>query len=77
MAWQQPELTELALDALADSKGGRRGLALLQVGEYRRAERDLRGVAGQSDKKMAEGILALASRANMPALTVRPSFPSP
>jgi len=70
-SWRLPELEQTALDALAKSKGGRRSLALLQVGERHRAERDLRGLSRRSSPEQARGILALASRANMPALTLR------
>lgn len=71
LSWQLPELQLTALDALAKLKGGRRSMGLLQVGEHRRAERDLRGLAKRSTPDMAEGILALASHANMPALALR------
>lgn len=69
--WTTPDLEQPALDALAKSPAGRRALALLQVGENRRAERDMRGLAGRSSPAVATGILALAARANMPALAVR------
>jgi soluble lytic murein transglycosylase len=70
-SWQTPGLEQPALDAVASSPAGRRSLALLQVGEDRRAERDMRGLAGRSTPEVAMGILALAARANMPALAVR------
>ncbi len=69
--WTTPGLEQPALNALAASPAGRRSLALLQVGEDRRAERDMRGLAGRSTPEVALGILALAARANMPALAVR------
>ncbi len=70
-SWTTPDLEQPALDALAASPAGRRSLALLQVGQDRRAERDMRGLAGRSTPEVARGILALAARANMPALAVR------
>ncbi len=70
-SWATPGLEQPALDRLATSPAGRRALALLQVGEDRRAERDMRGLAGRSSPEVALGILALAARANMPALAVR------
>jgi len=70
-SWQTPGLEQSALDAFAVVPAGRRALGLLQVGEDRRAERDLRGLAGRSSPEVAHGILALAARANMPALAVR------
>lgn len=70
-SWATPGLEQPALDSLAATPAGRRSLALLQVGEDRRAERDMRGLAGRSTPQVAMGILALAARANMPALAVR------
>lgn len=70
-SWQTPDLEQAALDDFALVPAGRRALALLQVGQDRRAERDLRGLAGRSSRAVARGILALAARANMPALGVR------
>ena len=70
-SWSTPALEQPALDALLATPTGRRALALLQVGESRRAERDLRGLAGRSSPEVAMGILALAARTNMPALAVR------
>lgn len=70
-SWATPGLEQPALDALAATPSGRRALALLQVGEDRRAERDLRRLAGRSSSDVTMGILALAGRANMPALAVR------
>lgn len=70
-SWQTPGIEQPALDSFAAVPAGRRALALLQVGEDRRAERDLRGLAGRSSPEVAMGILALAARANMPSLAVR------
>ncbi len=70
-SWQTPGIEQPALDRFAAVPAGRRALALLQVGEDRRAERDLRGLAGRSSPEVAMGILALAARANMPSLAVR------
>jgi len=69
--WATPPLEQIALDRLMKTKSGRRTVALLQVGEYRRAERDLRGLASRSKPNDAKGILAFAARANMPSLSVR------
>jgi soluble lytic murein transglycosylase len=69
--WASLELNESTIDDLAASKGGHRVLALMQIGEARRAERDLRGVAARSKPEMAKEILALASHTNMPALALR------
>ncbi|HJP54145.1 MAG TPA: lytic transglycosylase domain-containing protein [Rhodospirillales bacterium] len=69
--WTSPPLKKETLRDLAAAPAGRRTLALIQVGETRRAERDLRGLAAKIKPQNLLGILALASRANMPALAVR------
>ncbi len=69
--WTTPRLEEDALRVLAVTAGGRRTLALIQVEARRRAERELRMLAARAGAPLAHGILALASRANMPALAMR------
>ncbi|MBT4934575.1 MAG: lytic transglycosylase domain-containing protein [Rhodospirillaceae bacterium] len=70
-SWQTPDLEKSALESFVTVPAGRRALGLLQVGESRRAERDLRSLAGRSAPDVAKGILALSARANMPGLAVR------
>ncbi|HEV2673813.1 MAG TPA: lytic transglycosylase domain-containing protein [Aliidongia sp.] len=48
--------------------GGRRALALVQVGETDRAEAELRALTSRSTPGLADAIVALADLANMPAL---------
>ncbi|WP_189046179.1 lytic transglycosylase domain-containing protein [Aliidongia dinghuensis] len=48
--------------------GGRRALALVQVGETDRAEAELRALTARSTAGLADAIVALADLANMPAL---------
>ena len=69
--WSTPALEEGALLSLSAVPAGRRSLALIQVGEVSRAERELRLFAARADRDTARGILALAARANLPALSVR------
>ncbi len=69
--WSVPELEKTAMKSLLKSKAGKRALALVQVEENRRAERELRYLAVKADPELARGILALASRTAMPALSVR------
>ena len=69
--WVTPELEADAVGGLAALAAGRRALALLQLGEYRRAERDLRLLSMRSEGVTVRHILALAGRVNMPALAVR------
>jgi peptidoglycan lytic transglycosylase len=69
--WILPPLEEAAIQSLAQSPSGRRGLALIEAGEDRRAERDLRLLASRASPALARGIMALAGRAGMPELAVR------
>ncbi len=69
--WAVPPLAEGTINDLSAKPRGRRAMALLQVGENRRAERELRKLSGFADTQMTKGILALASRGNMPSLAVR------
>jgi len=61
----------LSKDEIAQLKalpGGRRALALVQVGETDRAEAELRALTTRSTPGLADAIVALADLANMPAL---------
>ncbi len=69
--WAEPDLERAEIERLAKSPAGRRAVALVQVGEDRRAERELRRLSAVADEKLARGILALAARADMPALALR------
>jgi soluble lytic murein transglycosylase-like protein len=69
--WAEPELERAEIARLAEVPAGRRAVALVQVGEDRRAERELRRLSITADDKLAQGILALAARADMPALALR------
>ncbi len=69
--WAEPEIERTEIARLAQVPAGRRAVALVQVGEDRRAERELRRLGATADSKLAHGILALAARADMPALALR------
>jgi soluble lytic murein transglycosylase len=69
--WEMPVLKPETISALLKSGAGRRSLALIQLGEMRRAERELRNLSGRADRELAYGLLAIASRTSMPALAVR------
>ncbi len=69
--WAPPALEREAIERLAGSAPGRRAVALVQAGEDRRAESELRRFAAAADKTLARGILALAVHADMPALALR------
>lgn len=69
--WSSPPLATSAIRALSRSRRGQRALALIQVGQMRRAELELRAVAAGGSEDLALGVLALAARAGMPALAMR------
>jgi len=69
--WRVPPLGQDTIAKLSAAPRGRRAMALLQVGENRRAERELRKLSSFADNNLARGILGLASRGNMPSLAVR------
>jgi soluble lytic murein transglycosylase len=73
-SWSSPALEQLDLNALLAVPATRRALALLQVGETRRAERDLRGLAGRSPPQVGMAILALAARTNLASLAFRLNY---
>jgi len=62
-----------ALDAqmISGTQGGRRALALLQVGEPSAAEAELRALAPHASPALVEALAAAAERANMPALSLQ------
>jgi len=69
--WDPPPIEGAALRALDASPAGRRAVALLQVDENKRAQRELKTLARRADTPLAHGILTLAAMGNMPALAVR------
>ncbi|NQV84395.1 MAG: lytic transglycosylase domain-containing protein [Rhodospirillales bacterium] len=69
--WAVPPLGEETITRLATMPRGQRAMALLQIGENRRAERELRTLSTFADEALTKGILALASRGAMPSLAVR------
>jgi soluble lytic murein transglycosylase len=58
-------------DLLAETPGGKRALALLQVDQPARAEAELRALAPHASPALVEALAALADRANMPALSLQ------
>jgi len=69
--WAPPPLAGDALRELAAAPGGRRAVMLLQVGEERRAEVELKALFGRTSPDLARAMLALADRAQMPSLAMR------
>ena len=69
--WAMPPMAEATLGKLTAMPRGHRAMALLQVGESRRAERELQNLSAVADDELAKGILVLAAHGNMPSLAVR------
>jgi soluble lytic murein transglycosylase len=69
--WNPPALGQADLDQLQRFPGAQRVFALLQVGQDRRAEAELRRVYAQSGQGVMRAILAVAMRGNMPGLSMR------
>jgi soluble lytic murein transglycosylase len=69
--WNPPPLGQGELDQLQRFGGSQRVFGLLQVGEHRRAEAELRRVSAQSGGAANRAILAVSMRANMPGLSMR------
>ncbi|MFQ6017345.1 MAG: lytic transglycosylase domain-containing protein [Kiloniellaceae bacterium] len=65
------DLNQALVTRLEAEPAGRRALGLIQVGERRRAERELKRLDGWADAEMARALLALAERARMPELAYR------
>ncbi len=68
--WEDPALDQRDMDALSRTPTGKRALALIQVGEVRRAERDLVNFPTTASPAVMRVMLALASRINMPGLAL-------
>ncbi len=64
-------LNPTLLARLAAEPGSARALALLQVGQRQRAERELKRVEGWRDATMTRALLALAEHARLPGLAFR------
>ena len=69
--WASPPLKKEVLAELSNAPGGQRAVALLQIGEHRLAERELRMLFSEAKPKLARAMLALADRADMPSLAMR------
>ncbi len=69
--WETPGCDTDDVARLAEEPAGRRALALIQVGEEERAERELRVMAASADGTLLRGALAVAAQVNMPALATR------
>lgn len=68
-AWAEPRLTREDAGRIEAMTRGVRALALLEVGQRYRAERELRAVAAEPE--LTRPVLALATHFNLPSLSVR------
>ncbi len=68
--WRQPPLNVAAFKDIAKTARGSRAIALIQVGLPSEAEFELSGLAA-TQRALRPDILALASRTNFPALTLK------
>ncbi|MGB0844615.1 MAG: lytic transglycosylase domain-containing protein, partial [Alphaproteobacteria bacterium] len=59
------------INRLLTWKAGKRGFALYQVGEFRRAEKELMQIARKKEKALRRTLLRIAEAGNMPELSVR------
>ncbi|MDA0657133.1 MAG: lytic transglycosylase domain-containing protein, partial [Proteobacteria bacterium] len=69
--WAPPPFAMEAMKELSAAQGGRRAVTLMQIGEDRRAERELRILFAKASPELARAMLALADRADMPTLAMR------
>ncbi|MEQ8228497.1 MAG: transglycosylase SLT domain-containing protein [Rhodospirillales bacterium] len=69
--WSSPPVVSGAITRIVETPRGRRAMALVQTGNERGAERELRNLARLSDKTQALAILALADAGGMAGLAVR------
>jgi soluble lytic murein transglycosylase len=63
--WELTEENEAALRAVNKSPAGRQALALIESGQYERAEQELRAVAAQGRADLALGAMIVAENAGM------------
>jgi soluble lytic murein transglycosylase-like protein len=73
LVWERDVANESRAQGLAETAGGWRALALLQVGQRERAEAELRLLQRRTRNNPAvtQGILAVAQQANMPGLAAQ------
>lgn len=69
--WEAPHLEADAAKALDGEPGAKRALALVQVGQRKRAETEMQRLVQGAEPALARGLLALAAKADMPTLALR------
>ncbi|UPY39051.1 lytic transglycosylase domain-containing protein [Sediminicoccus sp. KRV36] len=73
LVWERDVANESRAQGLAETAGGWRALALLQIGQRERAEAELRLLQRRTRNnfQVTQGILAVAQQANMPGLAAQ------
>ncbi len=69
--WIPSTLQPEHLEAMKRDRRAMRALALLQVGQDDRAEREMRAMSRSADPDLAVALLAIAERAGMPSVAMR------
>jgi soluble lytic murein transglycosylase-like protein len=69
--WRTPSFNGRQSDVILATRGGKRALALLQVGQVNIAERELLVLQQNADDSLAEALLSLSQAARMPSLALR------
>ncbi|NQV22722.1 MAG: lytic transglycosylase domain-containing protein [Rhodospirillales bacterium] len=69
--WSQPAFGQADLDKVANTAGVTRAIALTEIGQYHRAEQELRVLSGRHGSALDQSLLGLADRLNLPATQLR------
>ncbi|HEX9446352.1 MAG TPA: lytic transglycosylase domain-containing protein, partial [Dongiaceae bacterium] len=69
--WRTPAFNSRHAEAVLATRGGKRALALLQVGQVNAAERELLVLQQNASDDLAEALLSLSQAARMPSLALR------
>jgi soluble lytic murein transglycosylase len=69
--WSLPEISKDKAGRLLAHDGARRAIALMQIGESARAEREWRKLFPRLDRPLREPLMTIAARHNMPGLAIR------
>jgi soluble lytic murein transglycosylase len=69
--WSLPPVSHGAVAGIMEQPAGRRALALLQIGQDIRAEREMRKLYGDLDSRYQPALMSIAARHGMPGLAMR------
>ncbi len=71
MDWTAPKFTKAHGQLLLGTRSGKRALALIQVGEFRAAEKELLLLESKAKDKVDGALFAIADMARMPSLALK------